>query len=61
MSSLPSFLLHGVQYEVPRVFQKGSAGKNPIELPVDFDIKDPEVLLEECSVSTQRIVLLSLG
>jgi len=68
MSSLPSFLLHGVQYEVCgfKGSQKGCTSTNfsthhPIELPSDFDIKDPEVLLEECTVSLLLQLLVLVG
>ena len=59
MASLQSLLMpiHGVEYELSGIFQRGN--RKHIQLPEDFDIKDPEVLLEECTVSHLQLVTYS--
>ena len=49
MAALPDYIVHGVKYKLSEVF---SGNLNfAFELPSDFDLKDPEVLLEELEVS----------
>ena len=47
MATLPKYILKGIKYELSDVFRK----KQIIELPESFDLKDPEVILEDCEVS----------
>ena len=53
MDVLPPFILKEVKYKLSDVLRGGVK----VELPSEFDLKDPEVLLEQCEVCNSNFLI----